>query len=454
MSLSANSVFEVRTAGNDTNGGGFVTGASGTDYSQQDSKNTVGSDISTTDAVANGTTTITSATANFGTTIIGNIIYLEGGTGALAAGWYQVTARASATSITVDRTVAAGTGITMNIGGALASLGMAGGVGLVSGNIIYIKAGTYSITSASTNISGGCFSSSVLVVIQGYQTTRNDLGTAPLLQASGISTFTLISSTNGDSSLYNIDVDGASLTSSRGIAARGVVYKCSAINCTNNGFFESTSTLFLRCTATGCSTQPAFLNGFCIFCIAYNNTVTGFSQNTASRGYCFCIADSNSGASSDGFFIDGAGDFILGCDAYNNGRDGIRLNEDAVSAINCICETNAGNGIILPAAQDSVLLLNNATFNNSSGGIDVGTGKGVLNIGAVAGSSSFFTDAPNQDFSLNNVANGGALARATGYPGTLPIGGTGYLDIGALQHLEIASGGGTPIFTNLGARRI
>ena len=52
MALSANSVFEVRTAGNDTNGGGFVTGAAGTDYSQQDAKNTAGSDISTTDAVA------------------------------------------------------------------------------------------------------------------------------------------------------------------------------------------------------------------------------------------------------------------------------------------------------------------------------------------------------------------------------------------------------------------
>jgi len=61
--ISVNSVFEVRTAGNDTNGGGFVTGAAGTDYSQQDANNTVGADISTTDAVAAGTTTITSITA-------------------------------------------------------------------------------------------------------------------------------------------------------------------------------------------------------------------------------------------------------------------------------------------------------------------------------------------------------------------------------------------------------
>lgn len=64
MSLSAATVFEVRPgAGNSTNGGGFVAGATGTDYSQQNNKNSGSTDKSTTDAVANGTTTITSATA-------------------------------------------------------------------------------------------------------------------------------------------------------------------------------------------------------------------------------------------------------------------------------------------------------------------------------------------------------------------------------------------------------
>lgn len=34
MALSSATVFEVRTTGADTNGGGFVAGAAGTDYSQ------------------------------------------------------------------------------------------------------------------------------------------------------------------------------------------------------------------------------------------------------------------------------------------------------------------------------------------------------------------------------------------------------------------------------------
>src|SRR5918993_643506 len=55
------------------NGGGFVAGATGTDYSQQDAPQ-----VAVTDAVANGTTTITSDAAAFATTHVGNIIYLAG----------------------------------------------------------------------------------------------------------------------------------------------------------------------------------------------------------------------------------------------------------------------------------------------------------------------------------------------------------------------------------------
>lgn len=442
MALSVSSVFEVRTAGNDTNGGGFVTGAAGTDYSQQDSKNTVGADISTTDAVAAGTTTITSITANFGTTIVGNIIYLQGGTGTLAAGWYQVTARASTTSITVDRSVAAGTGITLNIGGALASLGMAGGVGLVSGNIIYVKAGTYTVTSASTNIAAGCFSSSTaILVVQGYQTARGDLGTAPLLQASGISTFTLINSTGTDATLQNVDIDGATLTASRGIAWRGTVYKCRGLNCTNSAFVENTGSIFSNCLATGCTTASPFLSGVFINCIAHDNTVTAFTLSTG-RVAIRCIADTNTGASSDGFDMSTTTSAaIINCVAYNNGRDGVRIADDDMLIQNVIAETNAGFGIN-NTNQDGVLLLNNATFNNTSGGINVGTGKGTLNIGAVAGAGSFFTNAAGQDFSLNNTGGAGAAARAAGFPGVLAVGGTGFLDIGVLQHADPAASGG------------
>jgi len=441
MALSANSVVEVRTGGNDTNGGGFVTGAAGTDYSQQNAKNTVGSDISTTDGVGNGTTTFTSATANFGTTIVGNIIYLQGGTGGLAAGWYQVTARASTTSITLDRAVAAGTGITMNIGGALASLGMAGGYGLVSGGIIYVQSGSFTVTSASTNVTGGCFSSSLAFLhIEGYQTSRGDMGTAPVLTASGISTFNIITLTGTSASVYNMSLDGASLTTSRGFNMRGVAYRCRAANFTSRGFFiNGGSVTWIRCVATGCSSTPPFSGGLLIECVSYENSISGFEDFT---GAIRCISDSNTGATSDGFLVNHVNSVtsIQHCVSYNNGRAGYRVNSNAAYIDNCIAESNAGFGVDVNNVSN-VIIQNLGTFSNTGGTVSIGTGKSNINTGGVSGSASFFTDAPNQDFTLNNTSGAGAAARGAGF-NTLPIGGTGFPDLGAIQHQDAGSGGG------------
>lgn len=443
MALSVNSVFEVRTAGNDTNGGGFVTGASGTDFSQQDAKNTVGNNISTTDAVAVGTGVITSVTASFTAAMVGNIIYLQGGTGTLAAGWYQVTVFTSATSITVDRNVAAGTGITMNIGGALASLGMAGGVGAVDGNSIWVKAGTYTVTSASTNVAAGCFSATIQLQIEGYQTTRGDLGTAPLLQASGISTFVLVSLNAANGYLSNLSLDGAGLTSSRGTLARGTLNRITALNCTNNGIYGASGTVnAFRCRATGCSTQSAILfdNTATVFdCVSHDNTISGFDVGGSAR-FIHCLSYNNSGATSEGF-RSALGILVHNCVAYNNGRDGFRFS-DLSLIVNCIAEANAGFGYRASGTVDGALLSNCAGFNNTSGNTSLGTGKAVNNYAFVTGSATFFTNAAGADFSLNTTAGGGAAARAAGYPGVLPAGGTGFLDIGVLQHADPASGGG------------
>lgn len=447
MSLSANSVFEIQTGGSDTNGGGFVTGAGGTDFSLVAAKRTAtGSNDSTTDAVAVGTAVITSVTAAFTAAIVGNIIFLSGGTGSLTAGWYQVTTFTSASSISVDRNVAAGTGITMNIGGALASLGMAGGVGLIDGNIVWQKAGTYTINSATINIAGGCFSSALgLLMLQGYQTTRGDLGTAPLNQASGISTFTIITMTSAaDGMIANINMDGAGLTSSRGLNGRGIIYQCKGLNFTNSAFTGSAGTgiTFIKCVATGCSTQPAFALGNYISCVANDNTITGFVVSDPNTVAIRCIADTNTGASSDGFSLAGSNATqAINCVAYNNGRDGFRLGDDVKSVINCIAETNTGFGIN-NTNQDSCALINNATFNNTAGGVNTGTGKNNLSISPLTGSGSFFVDAPNQNFALNNTAGAGAVARAAAYPGVLSVGGTGFLDVGVLQHADPAGSGG------------
>ena len=66
MALSANTIFEIRTAGDNNAGGGFVAGASGTDYSQQNAIHATRADL-----VIDGTidTDITSAADNFASDI-------------------------------------------------------------------------------------------------------------------------------------------------------------------------------------------------------------------------------------------------------------------------------------------------------------------------------------------------------------------------------------------------
>jgi hypothetical protein len=447
MALPSTAVFEVRTAGNDTNGGGFNSASAGTDYSQQNGKNVAtGTDDSTTDAVANGTTTITSATANFQASIVGNIIYLQGGTGGLAAGWYYVSVRTNATTITVDRTVAAGTGITMNIGGALASPGMAGGVGLVANNKVWIKAGTYSVTSASNNVSNGCFSNTVGVFVEGYNATRGDLGTKPLIQASGITAFTLmIMSTNVAHQVTNIKFDGAGQASSTGLNIRNIAYMCEFVNFTVVGFTDNgtVAAKAIKCSATG-NSAASFQNVRCYDCVAYNNTASPF-QASGDASFHNCIADSNSGASTDGFTIGGGSSQagpVINCVAYNNGRDGFRISGVRGSMlINSIAESNTGTGFN-GNNVNGMSLINCATFGNGTA-VAFGTGVNTLNLNAITGGGSFFTDAANQDFSLNNTAGAGALCRATADPGVFPeIPTTSYMDVGAAQHQDSGGGGG------------
>src|SRR4051812_1601745 len=115
MALSANTVWEVRSAGADTNGGGFNPGSGGTDYSQQNS-----AQLSVTDAACTGNTTVTSVTGGFTAAMVGSVMYLSSG-----PGWYEITARASTNSITIDRNGPNASGMTAKVGGAFATIGQA-----------------------------------------------------------------------------------------------------------------------------------------------------------------------------------------------------------------------------------------------------------------------------------------------------------------------------------------
>lgn len=397
----------------------------GIDYSQQAT-----AQISFTDMVVGATTTqFTSVAHPVGKNFIGNIISVVSGA------TVQRVAVISTSTITATCDKSLGTAAQIGVGalgGCVASLGLIGSVA-VAVNTIYIKQGAYSVTSASTNISGGCFAvSSSSIIIEGYNSIRADLGTAPILTASGISTFVIVSYTGANGNVRNITADGASLTSSRGFALGSGAYKLTGQNCTNSAFsLAGSGVMLVFCKATGCSTTTAFSGnvGTCVWCEAYSNTFSGFSV-----GYTiFCLSYSNTGATTDGFnLISGC----INCVAYANGRDGFRSPAGFISIANCIAESNTGSGFSI----SNLNLINCAAFSNSGGNTTFTTNRGFTT-GFVTGVSSFFVAAASGNFALNNTVGAGAAARAVGIPGVFPTGTTtGYMDIGAAQHADPVSG--------------
>jgi hypothetical protein len=436
MALSASTVWEVRTTGNDGNGGGFVTGSGGTDFSQQNAAQAVLTAASTLTAANQVTVAGGDYTCVAGD--VGNILQITGGTA--TAGFYQITARAGQVW-TLDRNAGAiGNTVVGSMGGALASPAVAAPP-MVNGNILFIKAGTYSMSVNTNNVANGKWSKNAPVLVIGYDTNRawGNVDTKPIIQA----TVSLTSMWDGSSNwVNNIDFDANSVAATR---------------CVNNGAFTrcifrnanlaNNMILATHCVATGNSATPfsGASSGY-VYCEAHDNTATAFSCGNATL--IGCIADSNSGATSDGFSVPTfSSAHFFGCIAYNNGRDGFRDSSGTIVSRmilqNCIADSNAGWGVNAANTQYPSIAVRCAFRNNTSGA----TTGGITEVSTLTPTGSPFTDAVNGDFSLNNTANQGALLRAAGFiefnNNVFSRGlTTSYLDVGVAQHQDTGGGGG------------
>jgi hypothetical protein len=476
----ATAVWELRNAGADTNSGGFdsaISGA-GTDLSIFDNKNASGCtscqstsvNISTTDAVTNNTTTVTSATGNFSSALIGNAINLSG-TGT-TTGWYWVTAVGSATSITVDRATGStgGTGVTMNIGGALKTFSQAF-TNVVAGNRIWAKgAATFSIssglswTTSCTNVAP--------CQLDGYTTTRGDGGQATIQASVGITT--LFTDSGAFHFIRNLIIDVNSKAASSGVNITGssiFIYASTIENFTVKG---------ISLAANGVSFVGGLVQGGVSGCTAGINTqgraTVQFSRITGNACHGISTAttsglvairniiDGNTGASTDGISVaiaasSSAPQIIQGNDIYNNGRHGIFSSVanglDSTQIIANIISKNATDGI---NSTTTVYPLTTADYNafwNNGGDTGSTTTHNLVNFPqgshdacaascGVTISGDPYTSA-GTTFTLNNTMGAGAALRASGFPGAMPSGGTGYLDIGALQHQDTGGSSVTPV---------
>ncbi len=453
MALAATTVWDVRTTGSNTNGGGYdsVLGdaGSGVDYTQQDAAQESYTTLATAGA---GVTTLTCSGADtFDAGIEGNILYIASGTNVIA-GWYQATARASSTSITIDRApddggggIASGVG---NMGGCVAHPEAIRG-DVVAGNKIYIETGTYTQLDANDYIltAGVAGGNGTPIIWEGWAASRGDAptgATRPLFDGDSSEAKGIVCGVAGNLFRYiritkctttGIDSDNAgsafvwvqsnSNDGSGGDGGDGQFFFCEFGGNTGAGYDTTASgdTNF-----TYCYSHNNGGNGFakrnsggtlgCWYCISANNTGGyGFYNQGNTTAMFHNVAYKNSGATGDGFYWSEDGSDLtpsfIGNVAFTNGRYGFN---------------RAGTSDRYPPIFD---------YNSYNGNVT----DGLNNITAGDNDNTDapnFTDGDNGDFTVNSgsplIGNG---------PATIP-GATGdyKINIGVDQDDNTAAGSG------------
>ncbi len=179
-------IFEVSTAGSNSNGGCFHEGASGTDFTINAGKYNF-TDLASTSGTTNPSV-VSSASHNFVASDVGNCLRVTAGTSWLT-GIYRIVS-VSSNNATLDRAVGSSATITAGtyfVGGALLTLAQLN-TDMCSSCRAYVHAdGTYTISSKVTFN----YSSSGASWIQGYTTNRGDQGRATIKSSGSILKFHL-----------------------------------------------------------------------------------------------------------------------------------------------------------------------------------------------------------------------------------------------------------------------
>ena len=460
--VSNNVQFDVRTTGNDANGGGFVTGATGTDFSQQNGSQFSGTDL----ASSNGSTnpcTVTSAGHNFTAADVGNLLNISAGTNwTTGAGVRYQIVSVAANAATLDRacgSVASLSGGTWAEGGAMATIAgavaiadstttMQGGAG--AGAIINIKSGVnYVLTSA---VSVGANSNIAFV---GYNATHGDNGTCATVTTATNST-NLFNISNRSYTFDNFCFTNTAVTPAIGLSiASGV--DAAIRNSSFSGFTNGISSAATWTTmigievknSTGVGVNLSGAQGILYGSYIHNNTGTNVVIGRGAVVNSIVSAGTTHGVQMNSSPSEGA---CINSDIANNGGDGWNATTATFHMINCAIYGNTSAGVRGPniGAVSNVMPVNlgeDNGYGGNTGGDRVGytAAPGTMNgttaaLGDVALSVSPFVSATN--FALNGSAGGGAALKAIGFPGTFPTGATvGTLNAGAVQ--TSSGGGGT-----------
>ncbi len=395
MALHADTVWEMRTTGSNTNGGLFYDRDPGTsvDYSQQAAAQLALSDL----AMVTAGTTLTSATGGFTAAMAGNGIYIASGTN-FTAGWYEITAHTDTNTVTLDRDATTGSNGSSgvgNVGGAAALPNDVLLESLADGNRLWIAFGTYTQVAA-VNLSN-IGSQALQIKIAGYNSSRGDNPTGasrPTIAAGAnetlYRTYILIEHlhfttthasgircdnvTTRDCSVVNSSGTGgrkgffdfatntrffnseATSTNGSAFAVRsGRYYRCYGHDSTTAFNLEATGAVVENCTADTCTTgfSASAKNGTVLRGNTIYNCTTGINGTTS---YAFIIMDNIIDNCTTG--ISWTSEFTSNCYDYNNysnnGADVVNVTKGNNSTATDPAFGDAGAGDFTPATGNGV----------------------------------------------------------------------------------------------------
>lgn len=439
MAIGATCAWEVRSTGNDANGGFFdpVSGTPGTDRSQQDSPHVTIDGSTITATVFSSTDQVTITGYTVAAADVGNAFNINGGTA--TAGRYRITAVDTGNNRwTLDRSAGTnGQTATGRMGGCLATPATAFGA-MASGNDCWIKSATYNHTAVLTPPGPSTNDPSV---ISGYGTTRGDGGRATLRVTSATADVIRI---NGGNVLRDLIIDGNNQTSQRGIQCNVIAglicHRVKVQNCTNYGIFSENDNYLIDCEFVNCTGIGCWMNfgTVAVCCVATGNTGAGFL--VASYSVLLNTVSADNGGVGFETGINPTNIRYFNCVAYSNSGDAWPLNIGPSFHIwvNCIAYGNGGWG--WSQSGSSAQFSANAMMISCAGGGNTSGNRmatpALVDLNFISLSADPFVDGANGDFDLNGTSGGGAALKGQGYPG-IPTGtmssSRGYADVGAFQ---------------------
>jgi len=324
-----------------------------------------------------------------------------------------------------------------------------------AGDRLNVKAsGTYTLT-ATVNVTVAGTVAAGRVTIQGYSATIGDGGKPTITSATnGVALFTMnaahfttfkdlvlthtaatrgdavatVTAASTDARFENLTIDGCAV----GLDGTTRFTSYAAVNCE-----------IKNCTSHGISADGGGELSLVSGCYIHDNAghgVATLTSGTARYELVRNIIESNGGR---GFYDSATSRTqvhkFYDNTFYNNANSGIDIAATTGSAtlalVNNVLANNGAYGIKVDdaaAETDARVLVQkkNAFYNNTSGA------RSGMTAAAddISLSDNPFTDAPNGDFSLNNVAGAGAALRSAAFPGAFPGGlTTGYGDVGAAE---------------------